>query len=117
MTTTPESASQGQGAISALLQEDRRYEPSAKFRAAANVSDPGIYERARRDPEAFWAERAKELAGIPGAVPSPLRPPAGCRFHPRCPEAREACRIRRPDAISVGPDREVACVLYEGGSA
>jgi peptide/nickel transport system ATP-binding protein len=62
-------------------------------------------------------ERAKELAGIPGAVPSPLRPPAGCRFHPRCPEAREACRIRRPEAVSVGSDREVACVLYEGRSA
>ena len=62
-------------------------------------------------------ERAKELAGIPGAVPSPLRPPAGCRFHPRCPEAREACHIRRPEAVSVGSDREVACVLYEGRSA
>ena len=33
-------------------------------------------------------DRAKELAGIPGAVPSPLRPPSGCRFHPRCPQAR-----------------------------
>src|SRR4051794_27351550 len=64
MTTTPDAASQGQGAISALLQEDRRYEPSAEFTAAANVNDPGIYERARKDPEAFWAEQAKGLDWI-----------------------------------------------------
>jgi peptide/nickel transport system ATP-binding protein len=61
-------------------------------------------------------ERAKELAGIPGAVPSPLRPPAGCRFHPRCPEARDVCRAERPAAVGVGSNREVACVLYGAGS-
>jgi acetyl-CoA synthetase len=64
MTTTPESASQGQGAISALLQEDRRYPPSDEFRADANVSDPGIYERALSDSEGFWAEQAKEIDWI-----------------------------------------------------
>jgi acetyl-CoA synthetase len=64
MSTTPDAASQGQGAISALLQEDRRYEPSAELTAAANVNDPGIYERALKDPEAFWAEQAKEIDWI-----------------------------------------------------
>jgi len=64
MTTTPESASQGQGSISALLQEDRRYPPSDEFRADANVSDPGIYERALSDSEGFWAEQAKEIDWI-----------------------------------------------------
>ncbi|HJU32745.1 MAG TPA: ABC transporter ATP-binding protein [Hyphomicrobiaceae bacterium] len=62
-------------------------------------------------------ERAKELAGIPGAVPSPLRPPPGCRFHPRCPQASEACRVRRPQPLRVGDDHAVACVLYGGESA
>jgi acetyl-CoA synthetase len=53
-----------QGAISALLQEDRRYEPSAEFRAQANANDPAIYEQARKDPEGFWAEKAKDLDWI-----------------------------------------------------
>ncbi len=47
--------------IDALLQEDRRFPPSGEWRTHANVSDPTIYERASRDPEAFWAERAREL--------------------------------------------------------
>jgi len=64
MTTTPDAASQGQGAISALLTEDRRYPPSAAFTAAANVNDPGIYDQALKDPEAFWAEQAKGIDWI-----------------------------------------------------
>jgi hypothetical protein len=47
--------------IDALLKEDRRFEPSAAFRAAATVNDPGVYERAAKDPEAFWAGFAREL--------------------------------------------------------
>ena len=57
-------------------------------------------------------DRAKDLAGIPGAVPSPLRPPPGCRFHTRCPEARAICSAARPLAVDVGQAHEVACVLY-----
>jgi acetyl-CoA synthetase len=64
MTTTPDAASQGQGAISALLQEDRRYPPSDEFRANANLNDPAIYDTAKADPEAFWAEQAKNLDWI-----------------------------------------------------
>jgi acetyl-CoA synthetase len=47
--------------IDALLTEDRRFPPAAAFRAAANISDPEIYARAARDPEAFWAGFAGEL--------------------------------------------------------
>ncbi len=47
--------------IDALLTEDRRFPPSAAFRAAANISDPEVYARAARDPEAFWAGFAREL--------------------------------------------------------
>jgi acetyl-CoA synthetase len=41
--------------IDALLREDREFAPSPEFVAHAHVSDPDIYERADKDPEAFWA--------------------------------------------------------------
>ncbi len=62
-------------------------------------------------------DRARKLAGIPGAVPSPLRPPSGCRFHTRCPQARTECAATRPQRATVGGFHGVACVLYPTGSA
>ena len=50
--------------IDNLLQEDRRFPPSAALQKSANISDPGVYERAARDPEAFWSEFARELEWI-----------------------------------------------------
>ncbi len=47
--------------ISALLREDRVFEPPAGFRAQANVRDTTPYQEAERDPEAFWAAFAEEL--------------------------------------------------------
>ncbi|MSQ07528.1 MAG: acetate--CoA ligase [Dehalococcoidia bacterium] len=49
------------GNIETLLQEDRTFPPPEKFRKQANVRDPRVYARARRDPEAFWAGFAEEL--------------------------------------------------------
>ena len=49
------------GTIEGLLVESRRYPPSPEFAASANVNDPGIYQRANDDPEAFWAAVAEEL--------------------------------------------------------
>jgi acetyl-CoA synthetase len=54
-------ASEAERPLEALLDESRRFEPTAEFRAAANASDPGIYERAAADPEGYWAEWAREL--------------------------------------------------------
>jgi acetyl-CoA synthetase len=51
-----------QHAIAALLEESRVFPPSPEFTAQANVSSPEIYERAERDPEAFWAGMAEELS-------------------------------------------------------
>ena len=50
-----------QDRLDALLQEQRKFSPSEVFRRQANISDPGIYERARQDVEAFWAEEAERL--------------------------------------------------------
>ena len=49
------------GGIEALLQEERTFPPSEEFRKQANMADPGVYEEALRDPEAFWAKLAEEL--------------------------------------------------------
>ena len=47
--------------LSALLDERRTFPPPDDFRRHANANDPGIYDRAVRDPEAFWAAEAKKL--------------------------------------------------------
>jgi len=55
-----------------------------------------------------------ELASIPGAPPSLASPPAGCRFHPRCPRAVDLCRQRSPELVSLGPGHAAACHLVTG---
>jgi len=46
---------------------------------------------------------------LEGDVPSPLDPPPGCAFHPRCPVAEAACRRRRPELAEVAPGHWTAC--------
>jgi len=48
---------------------------------------------------------------LKGDVPSPLNPPKGCRFHPRCPVAIEKCSQDEPEFLEVTPDHWVACWL------
>jgi oligopeptide/dipeptide ABC transporter ATP-binding protein len=50
---------------------------------------------------------------LKGDVPSPLHPPSGCHFHPRCPEAMERCRTDVPRQIPLGDGHIVNCHLYE----
>ncbi len=52
------------------------------------------------------------LEEIPGTVPRLINPPSGCRFHPRCPDAMEICKRKKPDTVEVGPGHTVACHLY-----
>jgi acetyl-CoA synthetase len=47
--------------ISALLHEDRRFPPSREWKTFANITDPSVYGRASANPEAFWADFAREL--------------------------------------------------------
>ncbi len=49
---------------------------------------------------------------VPGEPPDPVNPPSGCRFHPRCPYAKEECKRIEPELKSVDDDRKVACILY-----
>jgi oligopeptide/dipeptide ABC transporter ATP-binding protein len=55
----------------------------------------------------------RERIILPGDVPSPLNPPSGCRFHPRCPVAMEHCSIEEPPFIEVSHDHWVACWRVE----
>ena len=51
-------------------------------------------------------------ASVPGDVPSPVSPPSGCYFHPRCPHCMEVCRREFPALHEVEPGHFVACHLF-----
>jgi len=51
----------------------------------------------------------KQRILLPGDVPSPLNPPKGCRFHPRCPVAMDHCAVQEPGFQDVSPGHAVAC--------
>jgi peptide/nickel transport system ATP-binding protein len=65
--------------------------------AAAPIPDPEI-------------ERARPRSIIKGELPSPLNPPVGCVFHPRCPLATEDCKKGIPATRELAPDHLVACI-------
>ena len=53
-------------------------------------------------------------ADLPGDVPDPANPPAGCRFHPRCPIAQDSCR-QLDQRLAPVEGREIACHIRSGG--
>lgn len=57
--------------------------------------------------------RRGERIVLQGDVPSPLNPPTGCAFHPRCPKAKPECSSRVPEMKTVGPFHSVRCLLVE----
>ena len=59
------------------------------------------------DPDAAGGEFV-----LTGEVPSPINPPSGCHFHPRCPYAKPECAEIDPMPKAVAPDHQVACHLY-----
>jgi oligopeptide/dipeptide ABC transporter ATP-binding protein len=61
------------------------------------------------DPDAL---AGRERIVLRGDLPSPAAPPSGCRFHPRCPKARERCLVEDPELVprlDDGPEHRVAC--------
>jgi len=58
-----------------------------------------------------------DVSAVAGEIPSPMNPPAGCTFHPRCPHAQARCRAEKPALREIGPSHLVACHLAEQVSA
>ena len=57
-------------------------------------------------------DRARDEIVLSGEVPSPLNPPVGCSFHPRCPQAMPQCSETRPPLKEITPGHQVVCHLY-----
>jgi oligopeptide transport system ATP-binding protein len=55
-------------------------------------------------------ERSRQRIVLPGDPPSPIDPPAGCAFHPRCPHVQEKCQAAVPLLLAASMKRDVACV-------
>jgi oligopeptide/dipeptide ABC transporter ATP-binding protein len=89
------------GHVAELTDSERLYESPAHpythaLLSAAPVADP-------------QAERSRERVILEGDLPSPARPPSGCRFHTRCPIAQERCIEEVPPLIEVAPGHVASC--------
>jgi len=80
-----------------------------------------IYARANHPyAQALLAEvprmdlRRKSFVSIKGEIPSPLAPPPGCHFHPRCPHAMPRCKTEQPGLREIAPLHFSACHLNDG---
>lgn len=73
------------------------------------------YTRALFDSVPRVGTGRKKFQPIAGEIPSPLNPPAGCHFHPRCPMAGARCKTEVPVLLPVGQERFAACHLNTGG--
>ena len=56
--------------------------------------------------------RERKKIRITGEPPSPINPPPGCRFHPRCPYVMDICKKEEPPMVEIEPGHYVACWLY-----
>ena len=54
-------------------------------------------------------DHARAVMRLEGDMPSPVNPPSGCHFHPRCPHARPICRERYPRSVALGDGYRVSC--------
>lgn len=79
-------------------------EPAHPYTKALLASKPSLNPRDRKKPVVLG-----------GNVPSPLNPPSGCHFHPRCPEAMDRCRTEEPKHTDITTDHQVHCHLYDEG--
>lgn len=73
------------------------------------------YTKALLDNVPKLEAKKRSFATIKGEIPSPINPPPGCHFHPRCPVAGPRCSREKPKETSVAGGRMAACHLLDGG--
>lgn len=73
------------------------------------------YTRALLDNVPRLDARKRSFSTVKGEIPSPLNPPPGCHFHPRCPLAGPRCSRETPRKTALAEGRMVACHLVDGG--
>ncbi len=61
-------------------------------------------------------DEAEDDFVLTGEMPSPLNPPAGCHFHPRCPQAMDICKQTAPALVNISSSRQISCHLYGGST-
>jgi oligopeptide/dipeptide ABC transporter ATP-binding protein len=84
----------------------------------ALFSDPNHpYTRLLMDQLPVLEPGERDYQPIRGELPSPLAPPPGCPFNPRCPQATERCRTEAPQLHAISPDRMSACHLNDRAAA
>ncbi len=79
------------------LYEDPQHPYTKALLSAVPIPDPAV-------------EAGRERVVLGGEVPSPLNPPAGCVFHPRCPIAIDECHLVIPELREIRPEHRVACI-------
>ena len=62
------------------------------------------------------AGKKRMRPALRGEVPSPITPPSGCHFHPRCPKRHDGCDRDYPQLVEVSPGHRVGCQLYREGA-
>jgi oligopeptide/dipeptide ABC transporter ATP-binding protein len=83
------------------LYENPQHPYTKALLSAVPIPDPAV-------------EAGRERLVLGGEVPSPLNPPSGCVFHPRCPIAIDECRRVIPELREVMPEHRVACIRVTG---
>lgn len=83
--------------------------PTEEFFAAPNHP----YARALLEEIPRLDQRKRTFHPIKGEIPSPIDPPLGCHFHPRCPQAFDRCRFEAPALRTIAPERLSACHLND----
>jgi len=109
--STRGAAPAGPDGIDVLLHEDRVFRPGRDFHARANLTDLAIYNKASRNPEAFWAAMARELSwSTPWKKVLEWNPPHARWFVGGKLNASVNCLDRHLD----GPTRNKAAIIWEG---
>jgi peptide/nickel transport system ATP-binding protein len=80
----------------------------------ALLSAVPVIEKTRDEKEG--ETRKRKVIRVQGEMPSPINPPTGCHFHPRCDQVMPECKVNYPDARSSSESHMARCFLYPTGS-